>query len=153
MGRRRTALLEEDDLQVEAYVELMRAHEALSGRFRVVFKDLGVTGQQYNVLRILYVRDPGRGGLSCQQIGERLIQRLPDITRLLDRLEGAGWVERERSEEDRRVVLTRLTDPGHDLVEVIHPRLMEVHAEVLGHMKESELKTLRRLLQKARTPS
>ena len=154
MTRRRTALLPpEEDLRVETYMDLMRTYEAIARTSREAFKGLGLTMQQYNVLRILYVRDPDRDGLSCQQISERLIHRVPDITRLVDRLAAAGWVDRERSEEDRRVVLTRLTDTGWDKVEQVHPILMRMHEGLFPDFEERELKTLRKLLQKARAPS
>lgn len=153
MSRRRTALLPEENLRLEVFLELVRAYEALSDRCRERFKEGGVTGQQYNVLRILYVRDPGGDGLSCQQIGERLVHRVPDITRLVDRLAAAGWVERERSTEDRRVVLTRLTDAGFAKVEEVHPLLMEFHDQSMPQLNERDLAKLRRLLQKARASS
>ncbi len=152
MTRQRTALLSEENLRVETYIDLLRTYESVSGRFKETFKRFGLTLQQYNVLRILYVRDPGDRGLSCQQISERLIHREPDITRLVDRLEAARWVEREHSTEDRRVVLTRLTRGGAEQVESVHPELMALHESVFAHMEDEELETLRRLLQKARTP-
>lgn len=153
MKPKRTALLPQDNPRLEAYLDLVRTYEALSGVFREGFKAHDVTSQQYNVLRILYVRDPDRAGMSCQEIGARLVHKVPDITRLLDRLEASGWVARERSSEDRRVVLTWLTDAGFAKVEAVHPDLLALHDATLAHLSDRDLASLRKLLQKARTPS
>lgn len=131
----------------EAFLNLVRAHEKLYAQLQQFFAEHGVTLQQFNVLRILYVRDDGLG-LSCHEIGERLLNRVPDITRLLDRLEKAGLVDRFRSKLDRRVVLTRLTDEGHDLVERIHPALMTEHDLRLSHLAPEEIEQLNRLLRR-----
>jgi len=128
-----------------AFIELVRVHEKLYSELQHFFADHGVTMQQFNVLRILYVRDDG-GGLSCHQIGERLLNRVPDITRLLDRLEKAGLVEPLRSKADRRVVLTRLTPAGTALVERIHEPLMAEHERQMAHMSPDELEQLCGLL-------
>lgn len=132
-------------LAQETFLNLVRAHERLYAEFQRFFADRGVTFQQFNVLRILYVRDDG-GGLSCHQIGQRLLNRVPDITRLLDRLEKAGLVERFRSTADRRVVLTRLTREGSSLVERIHPELLAAHEQQLAHLDQQELEQLNALL-------
>lgn len=150
MARKRTALVPGDDLRLETYIELVRTYEVLAARLRETFKGRGLTPQQYNVLRILYVRDQARAGLSCQEIRDRLVHRVPDITRLVDRLAAAGWVTRERSSEDRRVVLTSLTDTGHDEVEGIHPELMARHQELFSEVSDADLRRLRRLLVKVR---
>ncbi|MCB1047747.1 MAG: MarR family transcriptional regulator, partial [Calditrichaeota bacterium] len=97
----------------------MRTTEALINALVQLLKVEGLSQPQYNVLRIL--RGAGEQGRSCSEIGERLVARVPDITRLLDRLEASGWVARERSSEDRRVVLTWLTDAGFAKVEAVHP--------------------------------
>lgn len=132
---------------LRAFIELVRAHEKLYSELQRFFSDHGVTMQQFNVLRILYVRDDG-AGLSCHQIGERLLNRVPDITRLLDRLEKAGLVERLRSKADRRVVLTRLTAEGRALVERIHEPLIAEHERQMAHMTPEELEQLRGLLER-----
>lgn len=75
-----------------------------------MLKALGLTATQYNVLRIL--RGAGAAGLSCGDVAGRMITRDPDLTRLLDRLEGRGLVTRARDGEDRRVVVTRITGEG-----------------------------------------
>src|SRR3712207_5571738 len=98
---RRTPLLEE-----AAYLDLIRTAEMLSRPLVQLLKNEDLSPPQYNVLRIL------RGcpdGLTCGEIGARMINRDPDITRLLDRLEKRKLIGRARDEKDRRVVLTRIT--------------------------------------------
>lgn len=149
MSRKKTALEPSYVLEQEAGLELIRAYNVLEGEHARFFKSYGITGQQYNVLRILYVRDDG-AGLPCQRIGERLVTSAPDLTRLLDRLERDGWIERFRPEHDRRVVLSRLTEAGWDLMERIHPALIDLERSLFGHMSSDDLKQLQALLKRAR---
>ncbi|MBE0565142.1 MAG: MarR family transcriptional regulator [Krumholzibacteria bacterium] len=95
----------------------MKAHEYLEAGHAAVFKLHGLSAPQYNVLRIL--RGAGDTELSCHEVGERMVKRVPDVTRLLDRLEHRGLIERRRCPEDRRVVRTRLTGQGLALVAAI----------------------------------
>jgi len=150
VARQKTALEEEPDPTQEVYLELVRTHELLSAANHRFFQQHGVTPQQYNVLRVLYVRDEG-DGVPCSTISSLLLNRVPDITRLLDRLERGGLVTRHRCESDRRVVRTRLTPQGHDLVETLHSPLHAHHQELAGHLDADELDTLTKLLTKLRT--
>jgi DNA-binding MarR family transcriptional regulator len=134
----------------ELLMALFRAHEALSLVYSRFFQVHGVTLQQFNVLRILYVRDENGAGLSCQDIGRRLINRVPDVTRLLDRLERASLIERVRCASDRRVVRVRLSARGHDLVERTHPSVMGLHEDVTAHLDEREVAMLTELLVRYR---
>ncbi len=86
----------------EAYLSLLRTVDALQTQIEARLKEFGVTGTQYNALRIL--RGAGAEGLPCREIGERMITHDPDITRLLNRLEDRGLVERTRARHDRRVI-------------------------------------------------
>src|SRR6202162_5565951 len=91
------------------YLEMLRTMEALSHRFAQVLKTEDLSSTQYNVLRIL------RGapeGLPCGEIGNRMITRDPDITRLLDRLEKRGLIVRRRDSHDRRMGMARITPEG-----------------------------------------
>jgi DNA-binding MarR family transcriptional regulator len=146
---RRTALMPEDEPPVETFLALLRAHEGLSTEAAKFFQQYGITMQQYNVLRVLYVRS-GENGLRCSDISERLINREPDMTRLLDRLERAELISRSRCTEDRRVVWIRLTERGYDLVESLHEPLLGFYRRRFTHLTPEELSTLRRLLDKAR---
>jgi DNA-binding MarR family transcriptional regulator len=103
------ALLEE-----EAVLNIVRTAEVLGQATAAFLRDYDLSPTQYNVLRILRGAEPA--GATCTQIGERMINHDPDITRLLDRLESRGLAVRARSKEDRRVVLTRITRQGLDLV-------------------------------------
>jgi DNA-binding MarR family transcriptional regulator len=98
-------------------LKLMKASEGIQDRATALFRDNGLSAPQYNVLRIL--RGAGPEGLRCQEISKRMITRVPDITRLLDRLEDKDLVLRERSTEDRRVVISVLTLAGRDLLKTM----------------------------------
>lgn len=101
----------------EAVVALLRTADVVRRRLGAVVEPHGVTIQQYNVLRIL--RGAGEAGLPTLEIAGRMIEHAPGITRLLDRLERKGWVERWRSAADRRQVLCRLTPAGGDLLTLL----------------------------------
>jgi DNA-binding MarR family transcriptional regulator len=135
-------------LEQEAFLNLRRTEAELSDSFERVLKPHGVSGTQYNVLRIL--RGSGPEGLCRNEIRDRLLTRMPDVTRLLDRMEEAGLVSRTRSAEDRRQVGTHLTDRGRELVDRLDEVVAEEHRKRLGHLNESQLKTLVELLTHAR---
>src|SRR3974377_842929 len=100
-----------------AFLDLLRAADIISRPVAQVLKTEDLSPTQYNVLRIL------RGspdGLTCGEIGNRMITRDPDITRLLDRLEKRSLISRCRESKDRRMVLTRVTDPGLELLDRLH---------------------------------
>ncbi|MHC4932360.1 MAG: MarR family winged helix-turn-helix transcriptional regulator, partial [Planctomycetota bacterium] len=100
--------------EVEAYLSLLRAHEVVQEQVISVLKRAGLSGPTYNVLRILRGARPD--GLRCGTISERMVTRVPDVTRLVDRLEGLGFVRRERAEGDRRVVAVSITKRGLDVL-------------------------------------
>jgi DNA-binding MarR family transcriptional regulator len=102
---------------------------------------------QYNVLRIL------RGapdGLPCGEVGNRMITRDPDITRLLDRLEKRDLISRCREARDRRMVMARITSAGMDLLGRLDEPVREAHRSQLGHLGRERLDDLKELLQSAR---
>jgi DNA-binding MarR family transcriptional regulator len=101
------------------------------------------------VLRILYVRDAEGEGLPTGEVGAGLMFRGPDVTRLVDRLEKAGLVDRFRAPGDRRVVRVRLTRAGTALVEKVHDPLVEHNRELFARMSERDLERLARLLARA----
>lgn len=137
------------DLPQEAFVSLARTHAVLHDGVDQVLGPHGLSLTQYNVLRIL--RGGGPGGLCRNEIGERLITRMPDVTRLLDRMEAAGLVSRVRSTDDRRVVNTTLTRKGRSLVDALDAPVDEMHQQQLGHLSREELRTLIDLLNRARS--
>src|SRR5690554_2208580 len=102
-----------ESLEHEVSLNLMRSEDFLQAPFAELFRQFGISGPQYNVLRIL--RGHGRA-LPSLEIAAQMVTRVPDITRLVDRLEAAGLVERHRTPEDRRVVLVQITQKGLDLL-------------------------------------
>ena len=132
----------------EAFLNLLRTTDKLQWSMAEVFKPHGVTMQQYNVLRIL--RGSGAEGLPSLAIARRMVTRVPDITRLVDRMERNDWVRRTRSDADRRVVRVVLTAAGRHLADVLEEPTNARHREHLGHLDLEELETLNRLLEKAR---
>lgn len=135
----------------EAFLNLQRTLDALAAPFEQLFRARGISDSQYNVLRIL--RGVGGDGLPCSEIGGRMVSRDPDITRLVDRLERAGLVERVRIARDRRVILVRLTLAGQKLVSELDQPVIELHRRQLGHLTRAELADLSRLLVKGRYPA
>jgi DNA-binding MarR family transcriptional regulator len=137
-------------LQQEAYLNLARTHAGLEEALERVLAGHAVTQQQYNVLRILRGAPPE--GLARNEIRDRLLTRMPDVTRLLDRMEAAGLVTRERSAEDRRQTATRLTRKGRRVVDALDAPVAEEHRRRLAHLSEKQLHELVGLLTLARTP-
>jgi len=127
------------------FVAILRAADALGAEAERLLKSAGLTGAQYNVLRILRGAEPE--GLACREIGERMISRDPDITRLLDRMEKHGWVTRERQSDDRRVVKTRITKKGLELLKPLDQPVHELHKRQFRHVPESRLKALAEFLE------
>jgi DNA-binding MarR family transcriptional regulator len=136
-------------LEEEVLVGLARTADAVQRGFAGVFKNVGLSPTQYNVLRIL--RGAGGPGLSCGDIAERMVTRDPDLTRLLDRLEGRHLVSRARDGEDRRVVTTRITQAGLSLLEELEGPLAAEQRRLLGHLGEKRLRALADLLDEARS--
>lgn len=135
-------------LEEAAYLNLLRTASLLSEQVSEMLKAQGLTPTQYNVLRIL--RGAGAAGLSCGEVGDRMVTRDSDITRLVDRMEKMGLVARERSTEDRRVVTTRITPEGVRIANNLDQPMLELQKRQLQHMEPSELDTLVSLLEKAR---
>ncbi len=119
-GPRRT-----ENLPDRAYVAVLRAANLLQAGASDLLRAHGLTHNQYNVLRIL--RGAGEDGLTCGQIGDRMLNRDPDITRLLDRLEKAGLAVRHRSARDRRTVVTRIIEPGLRLLGALDEPIRNLH--------------------------
>jgi DNA-binding MarR family transcriptional regulator len=130
-----------------AFLDLLRTTDALSRRPAELLKTEDLSANQYNVLRIL------RGapdGLPCGEIGNRMITRDPDVTRLLDRLEKRRLIARSRQSRDRRMVLARITIQGLSLLARLDGPVQNIHRSQLGHLGEKRLHALGRLLAKAR---
>jgi DNA-binding MarR family transcriptional regulator len=135
-------------LEEEAYLNLQRTSNALSQGIAELLRVYDLTPAQYNVLRIL--RGAGENGLNASDIAGRMISRDPDVTRLVDRLEKRGLVERWRCSEDRRVVWTRIAPAGLELINPIDDPLNELHRQQLSHLSAEKLRMLIELLEEAR---
>ena len=132
----------------EAYLSLLRTADALQSRVEAKLKEFALTGTQYNALRIL--RGAGSDGIPCSEIGERMITRDPDITRLLDRLQKRGLVERSRGKQDRRVIYGKITAAGLNLLREMDSPLRKFGREILRHVSQANLKLLIDLLEQVR---
>jgi len=108
-------------------------------------KEHSLTGTQYNVLRILRGAEPA--GLPCKGISDRMISHDPDMTRLLDRLEKRGVISRERQANDRRVVKTRITAAGLDILKKLDAPVLELHREQFHSLGAPRLKNLATALE------
>jgi DNA-binding MarR family transcriptional regulator len=135
-------------LQEEAHLSIQRTAALLEHAFEAALKPHRITATQYNVLRILRGAEPD--GLCRSEIGDRLVRQVPDVTRLLDRLEEAKLIARHRGGEDRRYVLTRITRAGLHLLDDTEDRIVEIHGEQLGHLDEAQLRKLISLLAAVR---
>jgi len=135
-------------LEEEAFLNLVRTVDLLSQRGVALLKPFAITPTQYNVLRIL--RGAGETGLRCAEIGERLVTRDPDVTRLLDRLEKRGVITRVREADDRRVVRSRITESGRDLLGQLDEPVTALHRETLGHLGRTRLAELIAVLEGVR---
>jgi DNA-binding MarR family transcriptional regulator len=133
----------------EAMLNILRTADQLQIRFARLFRQFGLTPQQYNILRIL--RGEGRP-LPILEIAARMITVVPGITGLIDRLEVANLVERKRCDQDRRVIYVAIAPRAAEILAEIDAPLEELHRQTLGHMTEVELASLCRLLEKARQP-
>jgi MarR family 2-MHQ and catechol resistance regulon transcriptional repressor len=136
-----------DSPEQETALQILRTNDQLQNRLGRFFRSYGLTSSQYNVLRIL--RGEGKP-LPSLEIAERMVQVVPAITGLIDRLEKQDLVARRRCEEDRRVVYVELTAKGEQLLAQIDEPLVALQKELLGHLTRTELGELSRLLEKAR---
>lgn len=134
-------------LEQEAMLNILRSNDQFQNRFGRLFRQYGLTASQYNVLRIL--RGEGKP-LPCLEIAERMIQVVPAITGLIDRLEAAEFVVRHRCESDRRVVYIDLTEKAKQSLAEMDQPVSDLHKQLLGHMNQEELRQLIALLEKSR---
>ncbi len=132
----------------EPIIALWRAADQMRTSFDAVFGPYGITGQQYNVLRILRGAEPE--GLHTLTIADRMIERAPGITRMIDRLEAKGLVARERCGEDRRCVYCRITGKGLELLKKLDRPVDEVTQAAFAALNPQELAQLVKLLERVR---
>ena len=127
-------------LELEALLGILRTAAILDHALNEALKPHGLTVTQHNVLRIL--RGAGKSGLCGREIGERLIAPVPDVSRLLDRMEELALVSRERDADDRRHVTARITAKGLRLLDEVDPALEAVWQRRFGRLGREELQAL-----------
>ena len=127
-------------LEEQAFITVQRSADRLMGRFARWLKPHALSPTQYNALRIL--RGAGNRGMPCQEIGERMIARDSDITRLVDRLEKRGLVARCQDGKDRRVVRAKITATGLELLGMLDGPVQEFIQTLLGHLGQERLRQL-----------
>lgn len=127
-------------LQEETALNMGRTAVLLAEAAEAFLRPYGVSPPQYNVLRIL--RGAGEKGLGRNEIRDRLLSRMPDVTRLLARLEEAGLIVRERSSQDRRYVPTRLTPAGLDLLDRLDGPVARNQHEQFAGLDTAQLQAL-----------
>jgi DNA-binding MarR family transcriptional regulator len=144
-------------LEHAVFLSLQKTADLLMGQVADLLKEHGISPTQYNVLRILrgaMARAGSTGcgaeGMACNEIGQNLIKRDPDITRLLDRLELRGLISRTREAKDRRVITTRITTAGLELLRQLDKPVMDLHNHQLDFLGEEHLKQLLDLLEQVR---
>jgi DNA-binding MarR family transcriptional regulator len=135
-------------LEQEALLSIERTAAILNHGVADALRRYGITPTQYNVLRIL--RGAGDAGLCRNEVRDRLVAQVPDVTRLLDRMEELGFVSRERAVDDRRMVFTRITPTGIRLLGRLDDPVTRLHGRQLGHLGAAKLRALIRLLAEAR---
>ena len=136
-------------VEEEAHLNIRRTADVLSQLFSDLLAEYELTGTQYNVLRIL--RGAGDAGLSCKEIGARMVRRDPDITRLLDRLERRKLTTRIRSRQDRRALIVRISPEGLALLKELDSRVQKFHKDSLQGVGSERLHILIEILEDIRT--
>jgi DNA-binding MarR family transcriptional regulator len=136
-------------LAQEAQLSVIRTGALFMDEIEQFLKPYGITATQYNVLRILRGSEPN--GLCRNELRDRMLTRMPDMTRLLDRLEEAGLVARERQDEDRRMVRSRISSAGIELLAELDNVTQDEEMRRFGHLNDQQLRTLIDLLALARS--
>lgn len=136
-----------DSPEHEAVLNVLRTGDQIQNCLGKLFREYGLTSSQYNVLRIL--RGVGHP-MPSLEIASQMIQVVPAITGLIDRLEKQELVSRRRCTEDRRVVYVEATEKALSILADMDEPVAQLHSRLVGHMSKSDLKELSRLLEKAR---
>lgn len=139
--------LEFESPEQEAILNIVKTGDHFLNRFGKLFREHGLTSSQYNVLRILH----GEGKpMPCLEISQRMIQAVPAMTGLIDRLEAQKLVRRVRCQIDRRIIYIDLTPEAKKLLDAMAAPVCQLHRDLIGHLTPEELTELSHLLEKAR---
>src|ERR1700724_3100599 len=139
-----------DSPQQEVFLNLWRTYDRLRALEDELFGRYDLTPQQYNALRLLAGEQPNQ--IRTLDLAARLVSRAPDITRLLDKLEQRGLIERDRPADNRRVVHVGITEAGLKLLKELDHLVRACNARQLGHLATADLERLASLLRAARQP-
>ena len=139
-----------DSLQQQAFLELWKTYDCLKAEEEMVFGEFDISSQQYNALRLLKAVSPL--SLAVSALGQRMITRAPDMTRMLDRLKQRDLIARVRRDDNRRVVEVTIALAGTKLLQQIAKPIRACHQRQFGHLSEEQLTQLIGLLQVARKP-
>lgn len=132
----------------EAAVAVLRTAGVLNRRLADVLRPHGLTPTQYNVLRV--ARGAGAAGLNCGAVADRMLDPSPDVTRLLDRLQRRGLIERRRDAADRRQVVSAVSPEGLRLLEVLDPVVEEFNRVQMASLDQEQLQELLETLARIR---
>ena len=132
----------------EATIALLRTASVVNRTLARVVEPSGLSLAQYNALRI--IRGAGTGGIPTLSIRERMIEEGTTITRLLDKLEEAGLIRRERSYPDRRQVLCFVSDTGRALLDTLDPQVDSADEAVVSTLSDAQLDRFIELLDVVR---
>lgn len=135
-------------LRHEAHVAIIRTSWRLMDAFERALKPFGITVTQFNVLRILRGSNPD--GLCRNELADRMVTRMPDMTRLLDRMEDMGLIERSRDPDDRRMVRTQITKKGLKLLEQVDETARAEQDRPFERLDDEEVRMLIEMLQTIR---
>lgn len=138
-----------DSLAEELTLSLMLTNKIVIGAMDRKFKEKNISGAQIEALR--GINEFGDKGLNIQMISDRMASKHPDVTRIVDRLEKAGYAERGRSEKDRRVVTVRITAEGKQKLKEVLKEIYEIHKTQFKHMTEDEMRDAMKTLAKLRS--
>jgi len=139
-----------DSPEQEAFLNLWRTYDKLHQIEQAWLDRCDLSPQQYNTLRLLRGAHPEK--LQTLRISAGLVSRAPDISRLIDKLEARGLVDRQRPGDNRRVVLVGLTQAGSELLAQLDAEVVDCAARQLGHLPKPKLRALIDLLREARAP-
>jgi DNA-binding MarR family transcriptional regulator len=141
----------ETPLEHEAFLSLVRTASRLEGELNRLFRQHDLTNATYNILRVL--EHVGPQGSSCGEIAHQLIAEVPDMTRLLDRLERLGYVSRHRSEVDRRMVKVTLSPKGLAVLQELKEPVDQCHKRQMSALNPEKLRELMNLLRQVQIAS
>jgi DNA-binding MarR family transcriptional regulator len=129
-----------NSLEQEALLSVVRTSAKLMDEFEIFLRPYAITATQYNVLRILRGAEPN--GLCRNDLRDRMLTRMPDVTRLLDRMEEAGLVERTRESEDRRMVTSRITRKASEMLGQLDPLVADHEKRFFSGISKEQMQTL-----------